>query len=234
LDLAISQNASGDDTVLLSIDRVMNDTSLFKQGDVIIRNIERGKFLPNETREKVITHNKVVQPMSIRVESNGYQEMMARDLNDNGIRITSYHTGGEKNDPDVGVNSLSVLLSQGKLILPNSADPRTRKLVTQLVNEMRAYPDGHTGDALMALWFAYSELRDNLANQLVIPRPYVVPEPEVSDEAADRQAITQQELVRSGNDPKLRMKQLVEQGQQQAREYWRKEEEGVFRKMMRR
>ena len=62
----------------------------------------------------------------------------------------------------MGVNSLSILLSQGKLVLPNSnKDAKTRKLITQLTNEMRAFPDGHTGDfSLMALWFAFSEARD--------------------------------------------------------------------------
>ena len=170
LDLAISENSRGDDTVLLSIDRVSMDCGEIKKGDFVIRNIERGKFEPKDTIAKVVNHNNVVRPLGIRVESNGFQRMMSGDLGSRGIPITSYNTGGEKNDPDIGVHSLSVLLSQGRLVLPYSnTDGRTRKLITQLVNEMRAYPDGHTGDSLMALWFAYSEARDYFSNELVIP-----------------------------------------------------------------
>jgi len=166
LDLAISPN--GDDTVLLSIDRVAVNCGEIKKGDYIIRNIERGNFQPKDTVEIVVNHNRKVKPLGVRVESNGMQKMMAGDLEDKNIPVTSYTTTGEKNDPEIGVHSLSVLLSQGKLILPYSnKDARTRKLVTQLVNEMRAYPDGHTGDSLMALWFAYSEARDRISSQPV-------------------------------------------------------------------
>lgn len=162
LDLAISQQTWGHDTALLSLDRVKADSGEIKCSDYVIRNIERGQFSPNQVREKVERHYHTVKPMGIRVETVGFQESMSRDLGDRGIPITSYHTGGEKNDPDIGVNSLAILLSQGKLVLPySSKDARTRQLITQLVNEMRAYPEGHTGDSLMALWFAFSEIRDH-------------------------------------------------------------------------
>jgi hypothetical protein len=42
--------------------------------------------------------------------------------------------------------------------------------VAELINEMRAFPDGHTGDALMALWFAFSEMRDIVGNRIVVPQ----------------------------------------------------------------
>jgi hypothetical protein len=164
LDLAISQQAWADDTALLSIDRIKTDCGEFKRGDYVIRNIDRGKFLPNVVRERVTRHYYDVKPIGIRVETVAYQESMSRDLADLGIPVRSYKTGSEKNDPDIGVNSLAILLSQGKLILPYSnRDARTRQIVNQLVNEMRAYPDGHTGDSLMALWFAFSEMRDYAA-----------------------------------------------------------------------
>ena len=111
-------------------------------------------------------HYHKIKPLGIRVESVAYQESMSLDLGERGIPVRSYHTGGEKNDPDLGVNSLAILLSQGKLILPYSnRDAGTRQLITQLINEMRAYPEGHTGDSLMALWFAFSEIRDCATNR---------------------------------------------------------------------
>jgi len=167
LDLAISQKIMSSDTALLTLDRVKTGNGDIKTGDYVIRNIERGKFSPNDVRERVIRHYYKVKPIGIRVESVAYQESMAIDLGDKGIPVRSYHTGGEKNDPDIGVNSLAILLSQGKLILPYSnKDARTRQLITQLVNEMREYPEAHTGDSLMALWFAFSEMRENIGNNI--------------------------------------------------------------------
>jgi hypothetical protein len=187
LDLAISENSRGDDTALLSIDRVGMDCGEIKKGNFVIRNIERGKFQPKETLRKVSNHYNTTRPAAIRVENNGFQTMMVGDLEDLNIPITSYHTGGEKNDSDIGVHSLATLLSQGKLVLPYSnKDGRTRKLITQLVNEMRAYPDGHTGDSLMALWFAYSEARDRFSNRVVFPSNTPTPTESLSlDEEAE-------------------------------------------------
>ncbi len=162
LDLAISQKAHSDDTALVSLDRAQCDCGEIKTGDYIIRNIERGKFLPKEVIDRVSNHYYAVNPIGIRVELVAYQESLVLDLGERGIPIKSYKTGPEKNDPDIGVNSLAILLSQGKLVLPYSnKDARTRKLITQLINEMRAYPEGHTGDSLMALWFAFSEIREH-------------------------------------------------------------------------
>jgi hypothetical protein len=39
-----------------------------------------------------------------------------------------------------------------------------------LIDAMRRFPDGHTGDILMALWFAWSEMRDKGGKTIRIPR----------------------------------------------------------------
>ena len=158
LDLAISEEESSDDTVLLTLDKVQFGSGELKAGDFIIRNIERGKFSPNEVRVKLKDHLDNDGVQGCRVETVGYQDAIRRDMSDLGYteKITGYHTGGEKNDPDIGVNSLAILLELGMLIMPSDAsDPNTSKLISQLANEMRSFPDGHTGDSLMALWFAY-------------------------------------------------------------------------------
>ncbi len=209
LDLAISKEAWGDDTALVSIYRVKYGNGDIKTGDVIIRNIERGQLSPDEVRRMVLLHDAVVEPTGIRVESNGYQEAMSRDLGDHSIPVRSYKTGGEKNDSDIGVNSLAILLSQGKLVLPYSnKDARTRQLVMQLVNEMRSYPEGHTGDSLMALWFAYSEMRDAMGSKITIPGGTYTPLPQgpMTNEEADKEMIAEQEIARSGYDPAVALK----------------------------
>lgn len=181
LDLAISEEASSDDTALITLDKVQfgNEKEGIKAGDFVIRNIQRGKFSPNEVRTTLKDHLDNDEVKGCRVETVGYQDAIRRDMVDLGYagKITGYHTGGEKNDPDVGVNSLAILLELGRLIMPSDAsDPNTAKLISQLANEMRSYPDGHTGDSLMALWFAYSEIRDRTSNSLVIPSAFMQPQ----------------------------------------------------------
>jgi hypothetical protein len=171
VDLAISEKETSDDTVILILDRVRYSNILgIKTGDIIPRDIIRGKFSPNTVKETIKEHYEKIQPDGIRVETVAYQEAIQRDLDDMGIPVHGYHTGGEKKDPYIGINSLAIYAEQGKLVLPyDQTDPRTIRLVSQLINEMRAFPDGHTGDALMALWFAFSEMRDLMGNKIVVP-----------------------------------------------------------------
>ena len=183
LDLAISEKDSADDTALLTLDKILyGNQDTVKDGDFIIRNILRGKFSPNEVRLMLKDHAENDKPNGIRVETVGYQESIKRDMEDMGIQVTGYHTGGEKNDPDIGVNSIAILMELGKIIIPSDpSDPDTVKLALQIANEMRAFPDGHTGDSLMALWFALSEIRDRSGDSIVIPSGKYVKDKEPLD-----------------------------------------------------
>lgn len=183
LDLAISEKDSADDTALLTLDKILyGNQDTVKDGDFIIRNILRGKFSPNEVRLMLKDHAENDKPNGIRVETVGYQESIKRDMEDMGIQVTGYHTGGEKNDPDIGVNSIAILMELGKIIIPSDpSDPETVKLALQIANEMRAFPDGHTGDSLMALWFALSEIRDRSGDSIVIPSGKYVKDKEPLD-----------------------------------------------------
>jgi hypothetical protein len=171
LDLAISEKESADDVVYLALDRVQVGNGIITPGMYVIRNIYRGHMSPNTVKNLVKEKNSTIEPMAVRVETVGYQEAMLRDLSDDGVdNVVGYHTGGEKNDPDIGVNSLAILAELGKLVIPYSMkDPRTIQLCSKLVDEMRQYPSGHTGDSLMALWFAFSEIRDQTADKYTIP-----------------------------------------------------------------
>ena len=237
LDLAVATESWNDDTVLLTLDRVLygSKDGTIKTGDFVLRNIRRGKFSPKQTCDMVLLNDAIIQPLATRVETNGFQEMMYRDLGDSGALVTSYKTGGEKNDSAVGVNSLSVLLEQGRLILPNSPnDARTRQLVSQLVNEMRAFPDGHTGDALMALWFAFSEMRDRLGNRILVatmPAPPPI-ESAANEEIADLELIAKQELARSGPDPAKALLLRHQASLDRAKEAAKNEELNMFQLLM--
>lgn len=210
VDLAISEKEKSDDVALLILDRVKySNVENIKPGDYVLRHIERGKFSPNTVRELIKEDYEKVQPDGIRVETVAYQEAMQKDLDEMGIPVHGYHTGGEKKDPYIGINSMAVIAERGMLVLPyDLSDPYTIRVVSMLVNEMRAFPDGHTGDSLMALWFAHSEMRDLLGDRIVVPNaqdPRLVDPPDLRDpiilkaeeKKADQAHIQEQEYERS-------------------------------------
>lgn len=151
VDIAGSDSEEADDTVILTLAKT-------KIGKYVILNIERGKYSPKEFRTAVKQQWARFTPAKIKVESNATQIYIKRDLAEDGdadMPIEGYNTGGEKYDELVGIYSLAALMENDKLILPyDKNDSRTIRLIDQLVSEMKRFPDGHTGDSLMALWFA--------------------------------------------------------------------------------
>lgn len=207
LDLAISQKTTADDTAFLTLDKVDIGNGEFNPGDLIIRNIKRGKFTPAQTRKMVADDYATIGHTGIRVESVAYQDAMRRDLGEWGIPVKGHHTGGEKNDSDIGVNSIAILLELGKLVLPyDNSDANTIDTVNMLLNELRSWPDGHTGDSLMALWFAFLEMRDHAGRGFTIPRTQVAVIEEAMagltqeeiDKKIDTETMRESEAVRSG------------------------------------
>lgn len=155
-DLAISQSVRADWTVGVTLGR---------QSDSRIRvvNITRGRFTPAETRKAIGNDYVNFKPVKVIVENVAYQESLRRDMADyTDIPIEGYTTGGEKFDEDIGVNSVGVLFENEKIILPYNfeKDPEMKELIDRLVSECESFGlDNHTGDILMALWFAIIGLR---------------------------------------------------------------------------
>ncbi len=239
LDLAISTKPDADDTALLTIGHVRYGNGDIKTGDYVILNIQRGKFTPTEVADMVSRHYAAVKPLGIRVETTAFQEMMADNLEDRGIPVTSYKTGKEKHDPDIGVYSLSILLSRNKLVLPYSgSDAPTRQSITKLINEMRSYPDGHTGDSLMALWFAVSEMRDYLQSGYTVPSgPYIEPpKGPANEQEADKETAAKQDFGRGGYDPARALWERDQASRKRVKDYEdsRQEEKDFLKNQMRR
>lgn len=212
MDLAISMEETADDSALLYLDLVSQGYNGIDDGDYIIRQIHRGKFTPNEQRTKAKTAWTDNGMQTIRVESVGYQAALTIDLANEGVPVRSYHTGVEKFDPEIGINTLAVAMELGKLVIPSDpTDSRTIMLASQLANEMRAFPDGHTGDSLMALWFAYSEVRELMGSRVLVPQNVIstikdsppvhkAEERGEFEKEADLKLIKEQERIRSGYD----------------------------------
>jgi hypothetical protein len=173
MDLAISQDEFADDTAVVYLDVVKYGYNGIQDGDFILRQIHRGHFTPNEQRQAAKRSTNEHGMKAIRVESNAYQQALVMDLKEDAVPVRSYNTGKEKYDPEIGVNSLALLLELGKFVIPSDpTDARTLMLASQIVNEMRSFSGDsseHTGDGLMALWFAYSECRALLGSRILIP-----------------------------------------------------------------
>jgi hypothetical protein len=67
-------------------------------------------------------------------------------------RFLGHHTGSNKGDPDLGVESLGADQEAGRLLLPYG-DAWGREMSMLLESEANAFPQGNTNDVLMALWF---------------------------------------------------------------------------------
>lgn len=155
IDSAAGEDEQDDDNAQVSLGlRRLDDM-------VILLSLDRGKFTPKEWRTTIADRYDGLLYDRMVVESNGYQIALKRDLAEKNLPVVAFHTGGEKLDPFIGVESLAILFENDRIILPyDKSDPVTVSLIDQLVDELRQFPVGHTGDSAMALWFAYTGLRD--------------------------------------------------------------------------
>lgn len=155
IDLAASEKEQADDNAMIGL-------GLRRLDDMVqILSMDRGKFSPKDWRSTIVERVDGLKHDRIIVETNGYQVALKRDLAEYNLPIVAFTTGGEKFDPYIGVESLAILFENDRIILPyDKSDPYTISLIDQLVDELRQFPVGHTGDSAMALWFAYTALRD--------------------------------------------------------------------------
>lgn len=155
VDLAVTKSAAADETVLFTIlveangvRRVLSIRSGRWGGPEIVNEIERcyrdfgGIFV---------------------VESNAAQKYIVDFLRDRAtnVPVVPFQTGRNKTDPAFGIESLAVELAAGKWRIPGRVATKTgpvrttHKEVLDWIAELLFYdPREHTGDRVMASWFA--------------------------------------------------------------------------------
>lgn len=91
----------------------------------------------------------------VYVESNGAQRLINDfAIGESDIPVYPFHTGARKNHPIYGVEGIAGEMARGKWIIPNEGG-RVHPEVQAWLDDMDAYSPGeHTGDYLMASWFA--------------------------------------------------------------------------------
>jgi hypothetical protein len=89
--------------------------------------------------------------------------MLSRDMKERtSLPIRSFLTTKEKNDLELGVNSIGVLLENDKFILLSGSDNmELQEAMKYLIDGMVTFsPSKHVEDTLMALWFANVAARE--------------------------------------------------------------------------
>jgi hypothetical protein len=99
----------------------------------------------------------------IMVENNAAQEFIRQFAKEQGLPTRPFTTGKNKADPAFGVPSLGVELEQGMWVLP-CGDEASQKIAIKWRTQCLAFAPGqHTGDLLMASWFAREACRSDVA-----------------------------------------------------------------------
>ncbi len=151
VDLAVQKHAHADLTVLFTIAVLLN-------GDREVINIESGRWSgPEIITHLVETHRRYLS--SVMVENNASQQYIIDFAKGSLPGVRAFTTGRNKAHPEFGVESLAAEMANGKWIIP-SGDGKLHPEITAWIQEMLHYsPEMHTGDRLMACWFAREAAR---------------------------------------------------------------------------
>jgi len=129
----------------------------------LILDIEFGKWSGSALIDKVIAKHAAFGSIA-RVENNAAQDFLLQWLREReaSCPIRAHTTGKNKADPRHGVESIFISLEQGAWLIP--ADPATKRAPPQIeawLQQLRQYepPPAHTGDIVMASWFAIEQAR---------------------------------------------------------------------------
>jgi hypothetical protein len=158
VDLGIKKTRTADETVFFTF---LEDP----KGNRRLLYIEAGKFKGPEIVDKILDHYKRYSSMIV-VENVAAQDFIVQFTTEiSNVPIFTHTTSRAKHDPLLGVEGLAVELANGKWAFPNDKK-RTSEQVDAFINEMLFYsPKAHTGDRLMASYFARDLARKRLGNR---------------------------------------------------------------------
>lgn len=142
-------------------------------GRRVLADIRVGKWTDGEAVEQLreVVNRYPEDRTFIRGESNAAQKWVVSNFSRQiGRMIQPYRTGGSKWSPDVGIPALAAAFDNGMWVLPSDQFGDATGDVAILISAMKAFDPSragqdHTGDALMALFFA-----DDLAR---VKRPFI-------------------------------------------------------------
>jgi len=152
VDLAVKKKAGAHLTVMFTI-AVRPD----KIREVL--NIESGRWSASEILTRLKSTQERYDSLLI-VESNAAQDFIVQMAQGDGMAVRAFNTGRNKAHPLFGVESMSAEMARGQWLIPSGDGNDIHPDVSSWVEEMLYYdPNSHTGDRLMASWFAREAAR---------------------------------------------------------------------------
>lgn len=153
VDLAVQQKDQNDSTCLFTI-------AAHPDGTREVLNIEAGKWSGPEIVSRIIDTHRRYMSICI-VENNAAQDFIVQFARGQfAVPIRPFTTGRNKAHPEFGVESIAAEMAGGKWIIPSHNGFPSHPEVNKWVQEMLFYqPTSHTGDRLMASWFAREGVR---------------------------------------------------------------------------
>lgn len=149
VDLAVQQKDASDSSCLFTI--AFNP----ENGDKEVLNIEAGKWTGPEIVNRIIdTHRRYLSIMV--VENNAAQDFIIQFARGQfAVPIRPFTTGRNKAHPEFGVEGLAAEMAARKWVIPSQHGQPSHPEIFKWIQEMLFYaPSEHTGDRLMASWFA--------------------------------------------------------------------------------
>lgn len=146
VDLAVQRHSAADYTVLFTI-------AVHPNGDREVLSISTGRWSGPQIIERIVEAHGRWGSIVI-VENNAAQDFILQfTRNSSAVPVLPHTTGRNKANPEFGIESVGTEMKNGKWIIPSKG--RLHPEVAQWVQEMLYYdPAAHTGDRLMASWFA--------------------------------------------------------------------------------
>jgi hypothetical protein len=148
VDLAVQQHSSADMTVLFTILLHPDQTRELLW-------IDAGRWQGPEIVQRIIDTHERYHSM-VWVENNSSQDFILQFARArSAVPLRAFTTGRNKVHPEFGVQSIATEMANGKWIVPNDERGYVVPEVDAWIQEMLYYdPKSHTGDRLMAAWFA--------------------------------------------------------------------------------
>ena len=154
VDLAVKKSATAHLTVMFTI-------ALLPDGKRRVLNIESGKWSAQEILQRLCDTQDRFSGLLV-VENNAAQDFLVQMAQTEGLMVKPFNTGRNKAHPLFGVESMSAEMSRGDWVIP-SGEGQLHPEVSAWVDEMLYYdPQSHTGDRLMASWFAREAARKDM------------------------------------------------------------------------
>lgn len=153
--------AAGDDTKKQGARTAIVTVFFHPNQDRQIVRIRTGRWRARQILDEVaMVGNLFLRNHWIVVENNGVQRWILDLAQENdmdiGVALVPFQTNRNKTDPRFGIASMAAEYETRRWILPTSCETEEeQECVESLVAQMIDYvPEQHTGDSLMAKWFA--------------------------------------------------------------------------------